>query len=584
MTAGAGPGWPAKGERTMAGSRFATVRLALTLLVMACLVATSAEVRAGGRPVVLGTHGMVAANHPLAAQAGLAMLRDGGNAVDAAITAAAVLNLVEPMMSGAGGSTFMLHYEAATGRVQALNASDVAPRAVRLEDFPGTEPAIGPRAATVPGTLDAWSMALARYGTRGWDTVLAPAIRLAREGVPCSDFFVEQVRLAEPLLRRTPESSALFLPAGRVPHTGERFRNPGLARTFERIVEAARARQKAGRADAIRAGRDAFYRGAIAADIVAWYRDHGGLLDAVDLAAYEARWVEPMQGHYRGRQVFVPPPNSSGASMLEALAILEGFDLARLGRDTPAHLHVLAETFKQVRADRARAIVDPGVETDTASSLLDPASIAERRSAIRMDAAAQSAASSLDASNTTHLTVVDGDGDIVVLTSTMGGATALFGTGAVVGNTGLLFVDGINWMDRDPAGNNRIRGGARPRWSMSPTLVLEGGRPWLAIGTPGGEGIWQTLPQVISNLVDFGMNIQDAIEAPRLRGYAGMSLKVEGRVAPDTTIALTGLGHVVTRLPDWTQEVGGVNGVRFLGDGVLAGGADPRREGYVAAW
>ncbi|MDH4107931.1 MAG: gamma-glutamyltransferase [Gammaproteobacteria bacterium] len=560
--------------------------LAAALLLAAGRIALGADTGyPAHRPVVMGTQGMVAANNPLAAEAGLDVLRRGGNAVDAAIATAAVLNVVEPMMSGMAGSAFMLVYDSASGRLDALNASDVAPAAASLERFEAADMSSGLHLATVPGSFDAWAEALARYGTMGWDNVLRPAIAYAEQGVPYTNFFVEQIGFAADHFRKYPESARLFLRDGEVPRPGDIHRNPGLARTMRAVVSAADARDEDGRGAAIRAGRDEFYKGSIAAAIADFHALHGGLTTREDLAAYRAEWADPACSAYRGLNVCSAPPNTSGVVMLEALEILEGYDLGSLGYGSADYLHVLAETFKLVRADRAAWIGDPRLYSDPRDRMLDEKYVASQRARIDMGAAKDVPGSQVEQANTTHISVVDGDGNVVSFTTTMGGGTALFGTLVVLGDTGLVSVDGINWMDRDPDSINRIRGGVRPRWSMSPTIVFQGGKPWLAIGTPGGEGIWQTIPQALVNIVDFRMNVQQAIEAPRIRTYAGLDLRAESRIDASVRQDLSERGHRVTALPAWTQEVGGMNAIMIDPEtGVLMGGADPRREGYVIAW
>jgi len=537
------------------------------------------------RPVVMGTRGMVAANNPLAAEAGLDVLRRGGNAVDAAITTAAVLNVVEPMMSGMAGSAFMLVYDAGSGTLAALNASDVAPAAATLERFDGTDMTSGLHLATVPGSFDAWAEALSRYGTMGWGEVLQPAIAYAEQGVPYTNFFVEQIGYAVDHFRKYPESARLFLSDGTVPRAGDIHRNPDLARTMRAVVAASETHIRDGREAAIHAGRDEFYLGSIAAAIADFHAQRGGLTTREDLATYHAVWANPVCSGYRGLNVCSAPPNTSGIVMLEALEILEGYDFGSLDYGSADYLHVLAETFKLVRADRAAWIGDPALYDDPRARMLSDEHVAAQRARIDMAVASNVQGTQVEQSNTTHISVVDRRGNVVSFTTTMGGATALFGTLVVLGNTGLVSVDGINWMDRDPDSINRIRGGVRPRWSMSPTIVFRGQKPWLAIGTPGGEGIWQTMPQALVNIIDFGMNVQQAIEAPRIRTYSGRDLRAESRISLSVRDDLAGRGHRVTALPEWTQEVGGMNAIMIDPDsGVLMGGADPRREGYVSAW
>jgi gamma-glutamyltranspeptidase len=523
------------------------------------------------RPFVGGSQAMVAANHPQAAAVGLQVLSTGGNAVDAAVATAAALGVVEPYLSGAGGDGFMLIYQAATGQVHLLNFTGRAPGELTGAHFPEGIDGRGPLPVLVPGAVAGWEAARARFGTMTAAELLAPSIRLAEEGYPLTPFAAERHRNA-PFFREWGGAAAeAWWGGGDPPLTGETIRNPKLARTYRTLAEQ---------------GFGAFYKGEIAEEMVASMRRHGGVLSLQDLASYQANWEEPLSTTYRGFQVFTPRPNSSGGLAIpQILNILEGYDLAAMGENSPDYLHLLIEAVKLAAADRAEWSGDPGfmpVEIPY-HRLLSKEYAEEQRGRIQMDQAAMNPSAGVSQSGTTHLTVVDREGNMVSLTATAGD---FWGAGFVAGETGVLLNNGISWFELDPGSPAYVEPGKRTRWNMSPVIITREGQPFAALGTPGGTGIWQTLPQVITKLVDFGMDIQSAIESPRFRwGLSGLGVQVESRVPEDVLFELLLRGHEVGTYPDWTSSVGGVNGVVVdRASGALMGGADPRRDGYVMGW
>jgi gamma-glutamyltranspeptidase len=523
------------------------------------------------RPFVGGLQALVAANHPQAAAAGLQILSGGGNAVDAAIATAAALGVVEPYVSGAGGDGFMLVYWAATGEVHLLNLSGRAPAELSAHHFPEGFPERGPLVVLVPGAVAGWEAARMAFGTLSPAALLAPAIHLAEEGYPATRFAAAQHGNATFLREWDGAGMEAWWRQEVAPHAGEIIRNPKLARTYKTLAAE---------------GFEAFYRGEIASEIVASVRRHGGVLNLADLAGFSVAWEEPLSTTYRGYRVHTPRPNSSGGlAVPQILNLLEGFDLAGMGENSADYFHLLIEAVKLAAADRAKWSGDPDflkVEIPYARLLSkDYASMQRKR--LRMDQAGFVPTAGVSQSGTTHLTVVDQDGNMVSLTATVGSA---WGSGFVAGETGVLLSNGVRWFELDPESPAFLEGGKRTRWNMSPVIITRDGNPVGALGTPGGTGIWQTLPQVITKLVDFGLDIQSAIESPRFRwDVGGLRVHVESRVPDEVILDLLDRGHDVGVFPAWTPRVGGVNGVMVAPHtGLMMGGADPRRDGYVMGW
>ncbi len=534
------------------------------------------------RPPAIGTQGVVASAHGLATLAGLRCLLDGGNAVDAGVAVAATLSVVEPFMSGpAGGGGYLLFYEAAEGRLHALNYLGHAPRAAEPTLWSDQEDLHDdPRASTVPGPLAGWLAALERFGTMDRGRVFRDAIDNAERGWPLSPFGGRTLEEQAERLGRFASSRRVFLPGGRIPRVGEIVPQPELAQSYREVVEG---------------GRDAFYRGQLGERFVRGVQEAGGILTMEDLADFEVEWREPIGVDYRGHRVSTLPPECSGVQYLESLKILEAFDVAGFEHNSAEYLHLVLETIKLASADRARFAMDRDVPVEL---LLDPRYVGERRALIDRERAAPSEGEryrrdKLGAvgpgdplryrrDNTTHFEVVDRDQNVVAVTQSHGG---LWGGGLVAGDTGMTVNNFLYWQDINLESPNRLRPGARGEMPMAPCIVTRDGRPVLGIGTPGSYGILQTTLQMLLNHLDFGMNVQAAIEAPRVRAFEGTLVDVEGRVSPEARAGLTERGHEVNVLPDWSWTVGGGQGVAINQEtGVLTGGADPRRDGTAIGW
>ncbi|HEU4439052.1 MAG TPA: gamma-glutamyltransferase family protein [Methylomirabilota bacterium] len=531
------------------------------------------------RPTIMGTRGAVASAHPVASMSGIRMLLEGGNAVDAAVAVASSLNVVEPFMSGAAGIGLMLISRARTGERHVLDFIGPAPRAADPARCTEDELAGGPKSCATPGNLGGWLAALDRFGSMPRSRVLAPAIDLAETGVPLTFTNVKFFEQSRGQLARSAEAQRLFLGNGG-PRPAKIVTYKELAATLRRVAEG---------------GAEAFYRGPIGRAITRAVQEAGGWLDEQDLAAFEPTWHAPIATPYRGLEICSVPPPFSAFQMLETLNILEGYDLAGWGHNSAEYLHHLIEAIKLGSADRLAYAYSGEVPI---KGLLSKAYAASQRG--RIDAA-RAAVSEGERHNperlagqigeghpaqfvneqTTHFACADAEGTVVSVTQTLGMA---FGSGFAVPGTGLVLNNILKWSDRDPASPNVLRPGRKAGTMMSPTQVFRDGAFALSIGTPGSYGILQTQPQMLLNVLDFGLNLQEAIEAPRVRVYRDRLVDAESRIAEETRAELGRRGHRINVIDDWSWVVGGGQGIaRDPESGALMAGADPRRDGYALA-
>jgi len=531
------------------------------------------------RPAVMGKRGMIATAHPLASAAGLEMFWRGGNAVDAAVAAAATLNVVEPFMSGIGGDGMLLLFLGRSRERKVLNFMGRTPYAARPEACTEADLQKGPRSCLVPGNFAGWWEALRAYGRLTPDVVFAPAIHHAEEGFPLTHrgaaFF------AEHRARLTPEAEAVFCPGGEVPCPGTVLTHKALAKTLRRLATE---------------GPDPLYRGDIGRRVCEEVQESGGWLTQEDLAAFRAEWIDPVVSTFRGDEVVSVPPPAAGTQVLETLNILEGFDLKALGHNSADALHLIIEAVKLAMADRIeyQSLPDP-----PAAGLVSKGYAAAQRARIDRERAAISGGERFSAEgllgevtpgdpygyqreHTTHLSVVDAEGNAASITQTLGSP---FGSGFLAGDTGILLNNLLMWNDLDPRSPNVLAPHRKVETRMAPTQVFRNGRVLVAIGTPGSYGIPQTTTQMLLNILEYGMNIQAAIEAPRVRVYRDRAVDAEARIPAEVRAALTARGHVIRELPEWSWVVGGGQGVWVDPvTGALAGGADPRRDGYALGW
>ena len=533
------------------------------------------------RSVVMARNGLIATSQPLASAAGLRVLQEGGNAIDAAVTAAAVLSVVEPTMNGIGGDLFAIVYDAKTKTVRGLNASGRAAAAATLDEFKRRKldaiPYRGELSASVPGVVDGWNELLSKHGTIPLARALEPAIGYARDGFAVSEIIAHQWKDVEAVLARDEAAAATFLLNGRAPSAGDVFRNPRLASTLEQIA---------------RGGRDAYYKGPIAAAIGADMERRNGLLTAADFASHHADWIDPISTTYRGYQVLELPPNTQGIVALEMLNILEGFDLNALGHNSAAYLHLLVEAKRIAFADRdawlaaydavPRAAIDRMLSKEYAASRrreIDQNRAAREYKAFTLSAVSSGIEPHAEArGDTIYLTAADRDGNVVSLIQSI---YESFGSGIVAGETGIVLHNRGSQFSLTPNHPNVLAPGKRPFHTLVPAMVLKDGRPWLSFGVMGGDMQPQGHVQVLLNLIDFGMNIQEAGEAPRFR-HSATGLALESAITPEARFGLDGRGH---RLISSVGAFGGFQGILIHPtSGVLMGGSDPRKDGLAIGY
>jgi gamma-glutamyltranspeptidase/glutathione hydrolase len=544
---------------------------AVPLMIAACAEASRAP--EPGRDA-RGRHGAVTADHPLAAQAGLAVLQRGGNAMDAAITMAGVLAVARPHMNGVGGDMFLLYYDAKSGRVYGLNASGPAGRRASIATVKAAHPAAtdmpetGPMSVSVPGAVRGWAEALRRFGTISWREALAPAVELARRGLPVSARLSEDVQEERNKVAADSVAARIYLPGGKPPAEGDTLHQTELAATLERIQ---------------RNGPDEAYTGETGRRTASYLRGLGGFLEPQDLADYRPEWVEPISTEYRGLKVLAMPPNTQGVTLLEELSLLRNLDLAKLGHNSADYLHTLAEAIRIAVRDRDTSVADPRAMRTTVAALLDTSRIDALARAINPQGSAPSpTAPAPDHPNTVYIIAVDQDGNVVSMIQSL---FASFGSGIVVPGTGVVLQNRGSLFSLDPHHPNALAPGKRPYHTLCPALVLEGTRPRLALGTPGGDGQTHTLIQVLNNIALFRMTPQDAIDAPRMRRMENGTLAIEDRIPAPVVQALERRGYRVRTVAGWTATFGGAQAVLIdPTTGEKRAGADRRREAYALAY
>ena len=533
----------------------------------------------------MGANGMVASAHPLASQAGVSVMIDGGNAFDAAVATAATLNVVEPYMSGVGGIGLALAYVAKEGRVRALNFSGRAPLAAVPEAFTDESKGSGILAALVPGNVAGWLTLHETYGSLDRERLFAPAIGYAENGFPVTYINSEIMSQSAATVLKFPASAPIIFDAqGRAPAPGSRLRMPQLAATLRQIAAG---------------GADEFYRGGLARRIVDGARELGSLYSYEDFERYQAEWQEPISIGYRGYDIYSTPPNSSAFQVLQTLKLLETADPSELAFQHPDTVHLMMEAVKLCVTDRIEYAGDPDYVTAPLKGLLsgayarrqrdriDPASAAavrgERYSEERdIGALTPGSPEEFDGGMTTHFATADRDGNVVTVTQTLGGG---FGSGAAVGGTGVFLNNMASYFELEEGSPNRIGPGKRVDFVVAPTQTLRGDDFLLSMGTPGSWGILQTTPQFIANVLEFGMDVQQAIEAPRFRYISGRQVNMEERFPLHLRRELERRGHQVELIEAWSRGVGGAQAIMAdRKQGTFQGGADPRRDGYALGW
>ena len=531
-----------------------------------------------GRSAVYAPHGVIATSQPLASAAGLAVLEHGGNAIDAAVTAAAVLGLVEPMMTGPGGDVFALVWSAKEHRLVGLNAGGRAGTRMTRDALVArgrtSVPLRGAEPITVPGAVSGWAALLQRYGTITLAQALAPAIRLADEGFPVSPIISRDWQASAKDLTADEGARTTFLIDGaRAPKPGEWFRNPDYA-TSLRLIAAE--------------GPHALYGGALGKKIVERVHQLGGWLTLDDLARQRPTWVTPISVPFKGYRVWEMPPNNQGVAALEMLRILEPYDLRALGHNSAPYIHRLVEAKKLAFADLAHYVGEPDAMTVPADRLLSDGFIAERRSALDTAAASDQVGPGVaaTASETIYLTVADKDGNMISFINSL---FQEFGSGVVVPGTGFALQDRGAGFTLEPGLPNTVAPGKRPLHTLIPAFVTHPSadgateEPWLSFGVMGGAMQPQGHVQVLLNLLVFNMDLQDAVDAPRWRHFDGRRLGLEPAIGDSVRQQLTAMGHQIIDDRELVGSFGGSQAIRRLNRGWEAA-SDPRKDGLAIGY
>ncbi len=537
------------------------------------------------RSMVMAKQGMVATSNPAAAQAGLDVLRQGGNAIDAAIATNAMLGVVEPMSCGIGGDLFAIVWDAKSKKLYGLNASGRSPRSLTRQVFRDKNltdiPSTGPLSWSVPGCVDGWHELNSRFGTRPLADLLRPAIAAAEDGYPVAELISAGWKAGQKDLEKWPDSARVFLPGGKPLGVGEIARLPELAASYRLIAQR---------------GRDAFYRGPIAAEIDRFSQANGGYLTAEDLAAHTSDWVEPVSTTYRGYSVWELPPNGQGIAALQMLNLLEGFDLKALGPKSPEYVHLFVEAKKLAFADRAKFYADPAFGKLPTAELISKPYADRRRALINRDHAATNYPAGdpqLELGDTVYLTVVDKDRNCCSLIQSLFFA---FGSQVVPGNVGFPLQNRGRSFALSDNHLNRLEPGKRPFHTIVPAMVTKDDRPLFSFGVMGGDMQAQGHVSILINLFDFGMNIQAAGDAARIR-HGGSATPTGGAAAVDggtiylesgfpkqTRDRLRELGHQLKATDD-PGGFGGYQGIWIDWDqGVLHGASDPRKDGAAVGY
>jgi gamma-glutamyltranspeptidase/glutathione hydrolase len=536
-----------------------------------------------GRSVIMAPHGIVATSQPLAAQVGLEVLRKGGNAVDAAIATNAAIGLVEPMSCGIGGDLYAIVWDAKTAKIYGLNASGRSPYLASRDFFAAKGlkeiPLKGALSWSVPGCVDGWAELNKKFGTMSLADLLAPSIAYAEEGFPVSETIARGWQGAATSLKKHPGAARTYLPGGRAPRAGDVFKNPNLARSYRLMAKG---------------GRDAYYKGPIAAEIVAFSKKNGGLFSLRDFAEHTSTWVQPVSTTYRGHEIWEIPPPGQGIAVLQMLNILEGYDLKKLGPASADYWHLFLEAKKLAYADRAKFYADPDFVKLPTGELISKPYAGGRRKLIDLEKAMTNMPSGdpkLEHGDTIYLTVVDKDRNCVsLIQSNFHG----FGSQLVPGDLGFVLQNRGTLFALDDKHLNRLEPHRRPFHTIIPALATKDGKPWFCFGVMGGDMQPQGQVQVLVNLIDFGMNVQEAGEAPRMEhigsatptGKAadpkGGTTNVEPGIPKAVVDDLTRRGHRLKTVP---RNGGGYQGILIdPKTNMLHGGSEYRNDGCAVGY
>lgn len=527
----------------------------------------------GQRPIVSSLHGMVAAAHPLAAFAGARILREGGNAFDAAVATCAALNVVEPFMSGLAGLGMATCFDASAQKVRCLDFVPGVPMDFDIHGLNKQDLYMGSCASGVPGSLAGWAKFATDCGTKPLAELLAPAIELARDGFPVSDGIPTITPDIWDIRENEPEWVRVYSNGSQHIETGWVLRQPDLADTLSTIAND---------------GTDVLFQGPLGEQMVSHLRERGGFLSMADLARVSPSWCEPTSVNYRDRVVHSLPPPSEAFQFLLTLGILDAVNLGALERNGAEHLDTV---WRAARLAAEARIAHNKAAAETVHDLLSGSelhALRDRHAAGEgMEGRAQQWQAITDPrligrrEYTTSLSTADAAGNMVCITQSLG---SMYGSGVVIPGTGVCMNNFLNWTDLDPGSPNHPRPGQPMAMCLAPSLSTRNGDPVLALGTPGSYGILHTQVQTLVQYLDFGLPLQQAIEAPRARLWDGRRVSLESRIAPDVAAELIARGHQVETTEPWTRKVGGMQGIeRRAETGALTGAADPRRDGYAAA-
>jgi len=552
-----------------------SISFVLISLIFFCL-AFLAEGADRHTPVdIIAENGMVAAAHPLAAQAGVEILKKGGNAIDAAVATAFALNAAEPNASGLGGGGFMLIRVAKTGEIVVIDYREHAPAAATKDMFASEHAKkeywskVGGKAVAVPGTLMGLTTALETYGTMTLAEVMAPAISYMENGFEVTETLSNMIKSNFDKITACSDPGKIAYFKNRLPlETGDILTQPDLAKTYREILDK---------------GIECFYGGELGKKIMDAVQAQGGIMTIDDLKAYKPYIRKPVVGNYRGYDIYsMCPPSSGGTHLIQILNIMENFDIANMKYHGPTHVSIMAEAMKMAFADRAKYMGDPGFAKDIpikgltskgyAKFLADQIDIQDPKQVIPAGEPAK-----FEHESTSHISVVDAAGNVVALTQTI---NYFFGSGVIVPEVGIIMNNEMDDFSKNPASVNAPEPGKIPLSSMSPSIIEKDGNPFMILGTPGGTRIFTAMVQIISNVVDFGMSMDEAIEAPRMHCYTSggkaKSIRVESRIPAITVKTLRVLGNEVDVKGDYDLYFGGAQGIMVI-DGVLYGGGDSRR-------
>lgn len=558
-------------------------KLVLSFLAITTLNAHSFDRITGetfaSRSEVIAKNGMVATSQPLATQVGLDILKQGGNAIDAAIAANAMLGLVEPTGNGIGGDLFAIVWDAKTKRLYGLNASGRSPKSLSLDYFKqrgmSKIPSHGPLPVSVPGAVDGWFELHGKFGSMPMTSILSPSIEYAKSGFPVSELIAYYMNRSVPILSKFDGFKETYMPNGSAPKKGQMFANPNLAATYEKIATG---------------GRDAFYKGDIARTIAAYMKEQGGFLSYEDLATHTSNWVEPVSSNYRGYDVWELPPNGQGIAALQILNVLEQFDIEGMGFGSAEYIHTFVEAKKLAFEDRAKYYADPEFNEIPVDWLISKSYAKQRSQLIDMNKAAKRFDAGINEGDTIYLTTADKDGNMVSLIQSnyrgMGSGMTPTGLGFILQDRGEMF-------SLKEGHFNVFEPGKRPFHTIIPAFVTKDGKPWLSFGVMGGGTQPQMHAQIVINLIDFGMNLQEAGDAPRIL-HSGSSeptdevmidggyVSLENGYSEKTRRKLVQMGHI---LRDVSGSYGGYQAImRDSKSGVYFGASESRKDGQASGY